>query len=342
MSDINLKMPLTRQEMKNKSMEKFKVFCAYFIHPIFSEKKESTITPYSKIPFKQLISYFEDKNFADLSNSKIALLCAEVNNRVCRKLSCYASKIVCEQGEKNESFMIYYPEDNSINMYADFIKSFLSDRSDEIGLEFLFSILHETYHACQTENVKNFMQNKPCNMDMLNSYVQNTINLTDQFFMENIDKIFTVKIDNNKYSPSFYELYFTRGQMDYVSDFQEFEANYFALKMLKNFEEKGYLKNSKLLNSVCFNAINEMSNWLYIFNKQEKHFNKTKNELLYIADKIPEDEIRMYSSTKPKIVGLLKNFDTEKIFADRKSKLRELIGMGIVSEQQNLSNNYEK
>lgn len=332
MSDKNSKTTLTKKEMQDISMEKFNVFCVYFIHPIFSVRSESTTTPYSKIPFKQLISYFEDKNFADFSNKKIVELCAEVNNRVAGKLSCYASKVVCDDG--NKAYMMYCPEDNSINIFADFMKTFLSDRKEEIGINFLFSILHETYHACQTENLKKFMKDKPCNMDMINSYVQNIINCADQFFMKDSDRIFYIKTNQNKYSPDSYELDYTRNQLDYASDFQELEANYFALKMLKSFEDKGYLKDSKTLNSFCFNMINDMANLMYFFDKQKRHFNKTKNELLSVADKIPEDRIRLYAKTKSKITGLLKNFDTEKVFADRKSKMVELMSMAIVIGEQ--------
>ena len=329
------KSSISRLELEEINRAKFKELCFFLFNPLLTSNFKPTTTEYENVSLKKLISYFEDKNFSRFNNKQILSLCTEVNNRISKQLSINPCNIKLKTSTKNDfTMMKYYGDTNTIIIYADNIKSYYKETPQLIGLQFLFSILHETYHACQNSNVKRFIKGEPYIKSMLNSFLQSTMFYVDELHIKDTEKVFYFKSTKNVYKKERFILDLTRQQMDYKIDFQEFEANAFALNFFRKYKEKGYFASNNNVDKVFYDQCSEFVTQFYVFNRLKRNFKMTRKELIYISNKLDKNENQIITLIKPRVVELLKNFDTEKEFRSRKDQLIEFMSEASKIEEE--------
>lgn len=329
------KSSISRLELEENNRAKFKELCFFLFNPLLTNNFKPTATEYEKVSLKKLISFFEDENFSRFNNKQILSLCTEVNKRVSKRLSINPCNIELVTSTKNDfTMMKYFGDTNTIIIYADEIKSFHKKTPQLIGLQFLFSLLHETYHACQNSNVKRFIKGESYNKSMLNSFLQSTMFYVDELHIKDTEKVFYFKSTKNVYKKDRFILDLTRQQMDYALDFQEFEANAFALNFFRKYKEKGYFASNKNVDKLFYDQCNEFVTQFYVFNRLKRNFKMSRKELIYISNKLDKNENQIITLIKPKIVELLKDFDTEKEFRSRKDQLIEFMSEACKIEEE--------
>ena len=199
---------------------------AYKVKPV-------KITAYKNLKMKELVQLFEDENFYKLSKKQICEICTELVSRLSRKISSVPS-IVKPSNEIDSKYLMFTEsKTNKIKVnFDEFTKRSNSShpfsKPENMGIHFLFTIMHELYHTLQNYNFYKFLEGMPYEKDTICSTFQDVLSGTYLMEFENDEDTMTL----------------------YDADLDELNANIFASKMMDKFIENEYFKNTKEVEKV--------------------------------------------------------------------------------------------
>ena len=189
-------------------------------------------TMYKDVKIDKLIQMFEDENFCNLSKQEILGLCTEVSNRLSRQISSIPS-VVVEYDGTDHGLMSTKLTSNTIEInFNSFNNEYLSKyhpafTDKNVGLLYLYTIIHELYHTAQNYNFYKFLHDMPYEKDTLCSSFQDMLSGT-YWWRLNDDEMRTL----------------------YRSDLIELNSNIFATNTLLKFIEKGYFNNPEKVEKI--------------------------------------------------------------------------------------------
>lgn len=179
---------------------------------------------------RALIKEFNDDNFSMKSKEDIVALCGEIHQRLSKKLGVEPCKVVFKQNMPGivDDVMNCSKDKNLISIY--------NTDLNLTGADYLFNILHETYHNYQNQNVNNMILGYAYDKNALVSEIQEIVNESD--------------IANNVYGPFEMDAKRADNEKKYLESLKEVEANLFAYDNMKKLQENGLIFNEKSINSL--------------------------------------------------------------------------------------------
>ena len=177
---------------------------------------------------RALIKEFNDGNFSMKSKEDIVALCGEIHQRLSKKLGVEPCKVVFKQNLPGivDDVMNCSKDKNLISIYDTDLNL--------TGADYLFNILHETYHNYQNQNVNKMIQGYAYDKNVLVSEMQEIVNESD--------------LENNVYGTFDMDAKKADKEKNYLESLKEVEANLFAYDNMKKLQENGLIFNEKSLN----------------------------------------------------------------------------------------------
>ena len=223
-------------------------------------------TKYKDLTFRDVIKKFDNPKFHKLPKEDIVALCSEVNQKISKTLKIepsnikYVHKLFNPQGIQ----MLCHGNQNVIEV----IKH--PGKYSSHGYNYLFNILHETYHSYQFQQIDRFRKNLPFDKSCVIAKVNSIMNDVDLYHESaNYDK----KKKKNEID------------YNYSVDLLETSANLFAYKMMGKLFERKYLTNEQAYNynsastGSCLNLQMNFrdDNFDNIMKKAMKNFRRLEN-----------------------------------------------------------------
>lgn len=179
---------------------------------------------------RALIKEFNDGNFSTKSKEDIVALCSEIHQRLSKKLGVEPCKVVFKQNLPGivDDVMNCSKDKNLISIYDTDLNL--------TGADYLFNIIHETYHNYQNQNVNKMIQGYAYDKNVLVSEMQEIVNESD--------------LENNVYGTFDMDAKKADKEKNYFESLKEVEANLFAYDNMKKLQENGLIFNEKSLNSL--------------------------------------------------------------------------------------------
>ncbi len=211
-----------------KNKQDFELLLFVFNNIFATERTYSEVeeTKFKDWTFRDIVKQFDRSDFYKLPKEDIIALCSEVNQKIARKLKIqpsvvtYTHKFMNKEGVKMEC----YANKNKIEVYNQ------PRNVSRHGYGYLFSILHETYHSYQFEQLDNMLNGLPFDKKCLIERANNIINEAKFFFAsQNMNKKERNEVDVFIYS----------------TDLLETSANLFAYNMMNKLFERKYLTNKR-------------------------------------------------------------------------------------------------
>lgn len=266
---------------------------------------------------RAIVKEFNDADFSMKSKDDIVALCSEIHQRLSIKMGVEPCKIVFKQN---------LPEivDNVMNCSKD--KNLISIYDTDLnltGADYLYNILHETYHNYQNQNVDKMIQGYAYDKNVLVSEMQEIVNDSD--------------MANNIYGTFETDSKRADKEKKYLENLKEVEANLFAYENMKKLQENGLIFNEKSLNSLQGkNFLDFVLSNYFDKEKREEIQDRTKDGYWNIKqtfkknkDKIPENVATHLNN----LFYALDERDIDKYFEDFGKKVEQIQNLEHEREQ---------
>ncbi len=179
---------------------------------------------------RAIVKEFNDTDFSMKSKDDIVALCSEIHQRLSVKMGVEPCKVVFKQSLPGIV-------DDVMNCSKD--KNLISIYDSDVNLtsaDYLFNILHETYHNYQNQNVNKMIQGYAYDKNVLVSEMQEIINESD--------------LENNVYGTFDMDAKKADKERNYLESLKEVEANLFAYENMKKLQENGLILDEKSIKSL--------------------------------------------------------------------------------------------
>ena len=254
-------------------------YLTYIKKPRFLVQRPET--RYTQDSLEQLVNIFEDNDkFLAMNHEEYCDLFTEINNRLAKSLNAPSSSIDFHfSSEKSEDELNLGGCDMFGRMFLnifspEIIKDMPYEFKQNLGLEYLFSIIHESRHAYQTYFRSNFWitQKAPVVQSMLayEDMMVTSLLWADEF--NDDDRL-----------------------LNYVFSGDEFDANLYAVSVIEKFIEKGIMKDEEKAKDFIYDRLvcevltshnigkmakNQENHYKFLTKNFKRHFKGTLGNIL--------------------------------------------------------------
>lgn len=264
-------------------------------------------TDIKNVNFRTVIEEFCNENFLDNTLKYIESLCSQINFLYSQRLGIKPAIVQYLPW----SFSAHLSTFNDSN-YIQIGKEFYNDAKDnkvrnikknQVGLFYLYSILHETYHTYQNYNLHKYFNNEKCDERVVDTELQSLL----------------ANFDNSGYL-------LKEQKVLYCTDLMEFDANVYAITKIMDLIDYGYIDKKfgddflKLQVEFYLENFLTKENIDFTKNVMAENLEKFKEILNFNDDDISISNIKSLKQMEQK----LESIDFDKMYSGALKKVEEL------------------